>query len=137
MSHDVAIAAACAAGSLELNPFLPLVAHCLLESLDLLARGCDLLRRHCVEGLEADEERCRAHVHASTATVTALVPALGYERACALARSARSTGRTVRDTAVADGFLTSEQFDELTTPEAVCRLGTPAAGTRRDGHGGT
>ena len=50
---------ACASGSLELNPFLPLVAACLLESLDLLARADDILRRHCVEGLEADEARCR------------------------------------------------------------------------------
>jgi len=140
MSHDVAIAAACASGSLELNPFLPLVAHCLLESLDLLARGCDVLRRHCVEGMEADEERCRLHVHASTATVTALLPALGYERACALARTARATGRSVRDAALEDGFLTAEQFDELVTPEAVCRLGRPPQehvnAARRDGQGG-
>jgi aspartate ammonia-lyase len=140
MSHDVAIANACASGSLELNPFLPLVAHCLLESLDLLARACDVLRRHCVEGMEADEERCRLHVRASTATVTALLPALGYERACALARAARTTGRTVRDAALEDGYLTAEQFDGLVTPEAVCRLGRPAAdppnATRRDSQGG-
>ena len=136
MSHDVAIAAACAAGNLELNPFLPLVAHCLLESLNLLARGCDVLRRHCVEGLEANEERCRAHVDASTATVTALVPALGYERACTLARVARDSGRPVRAAAIEDGFLTPQQFEELTTPEAVCRLGMPASNMRRDGERG-
>ena len=125
MSHDVAIAAACAAGTLELNPFLPLVAHCLLESIDLLARGADILRRHCVEGIEADETRCRAHVAASTATVTALLPALGYERASALARRAAETKRSIRDAALEDGFLTPEEFDELVSPEAVCRLGSP------------
>ena len=53
---------ACGLGSLELNPFLPLVADCLLESLDLLARACEILRRYCVEGIEADEARCAAHV---------------------------------------------------------------------------
>jgi aspartate ammonia-lyase len=139
MAHDVAIAAACAAGNLELNPFLPLVAHCLLGSLDLLARGCDVLRRHCVEGLEADEERCRRHVRASTATVTALLPALGYERACALARAAQDTGRGLREAAVAEGYLTAEQFDELVAPEAVCRLGRPPQygdAARRDAQSG-
>ena len=50
MGHDATIAIACASGSLELNPFLPLVADCLLESLDLLARADDILRRHCVDG---------------------------------------------------------------------------------------
>ena len=59
IGHDATITMACAAGSLELNPFLPLVADCLLESLDLLARADDILRRHCIEGLEADEARCR------------------------------------------------------------------------------
>ena len=60
MANDVAIGMACASGSLELNPFLPLVADALLESLDLLASLCDLLRRHCVDGIEADAARCRA-----------------------------------------------------------------------------
>lgn len=58
MSHDQALTAAAAAGSLELNPFLPLIAACLLDSLKLLSGSCDILRRCCVEGIEADEERC-------------------------------------------------------------------------------
>ena len=81
MGHDTTIAMACAAGNLELNPFLPLVAHCLLESMDLLARADDILRRHCIEGLEADEARCHKRVENSTAAATALLPALGYDRA--------------------------------------------------------
>jgi len=84
----------CAAGSLELNAFLPLIADCLLENLDVLARADDVLARLCVNGIEADEARCRAHVENSTAAATALVPALGYERAGEAARLApRNRGR--------------------------------------------
>jgi aspartate ammonia-lyase len=125
MGHDTTIASACAAGSLELNPFLPLVAACLLESLELLARADDILCRHCVSGLEADEARCRAHVLNSTAAATALLPALGYERVCEVARLSGETGRTIRDLAVAKGWLSAAAFDELISPEAVCRLGMP------------
>ena len=125
MGHDATIASACAAGSLELNPFLPLVAACLLESLELLGRADDILCRHCVSGLEADEARCRQHVLNSTAAATALLPALGYDRVCELARSSAETGRTVRELATTKGWLSAAAFDELISPEAVCRLGTP------------
>jgi len=125
MGHDATIASACAAGSLELNPFLPLVVACLLESLELLGRADDILCRHCVSGLEADEARCRQHVLNSTAAATALLPALGYDRVCELARSSAETGRTVRELAITKGWLSAAAFDELISPEAVCRLGTP------------
>jgi aspartate ammonia-lyase len=125
MGHDATIAYACASGSLELNPFLPLVAACLLESCDLLARACHILRRHCVEGIEVDEARCRQHVETSTALATALLPVIGYEGACKLAQRAKETGQTIREIVLADGLLTPKAFDELISPEAVTRLGMP------------
>ena len=100
--YDAALGMACASGSLELNPFLPLAAHCLLESLDLLANACGVLRRHCVEGIEAAAERCHEGVASSTALVTALVPVIGYERACEVARN----------------------LERIASAEAVCRLGS-------------
>ncbi len=124
-SPHPAVASAAAPGALELNAFLPLVAHCILESLDLLARAADILRRHCVEGITADEARCRAHVEASTALATALLPALGYAGAAVVAERAAATGRSIREVAVGEGHLTEEAFDALVTPEAVCRLGMP------------
>jgi aspartate ammonia-lyase len=124
MGHDSVIAAACASGNLELNPFLPLVANCLLDSCDLLARACEILRTQCVEGIEADETRCRAHVEGSTAVVTALLPVLGYERACRVAQEAKAAGKTVREIVVSQGIVSETVFDELISPEAVCRLGS-------------
>ncbi len=124
MGNDATLAAACASGSLELNAFMPLIALCLLDSCDLLSRSCEILRTHCVEGIEADEARCRAHVEGSTAIATALLPAIGYEGACAVVQEAKATGRTIREIVVGSGRLDPDAFNELITPEAVCRLGS-------------
>jgi len=125
IAHDQAVTAACGLGNLELNAFLPLVADALLDSLDLLTRAAEVFRRLCVDGLEADEARCRRHVENATACVTALVSALGYERAQQIAAEARARGGTIRDAALASGALTSAEFDALIAPEAVTRLGSP------------
>jgi len=124
MGLDSVLASACAAGSLELNPFLPLVAHCLLEELDLLTRACVALGDRCVRGLTADEARCRASVASSTALLTALLPAMRYEDVAALAQEAAATGRSVRALVLEKGLLGAEVLDALTSPEAVCALGS-------------
>ncbi len=123
MGNDAIIAAACANGSLELNPFLPLVADKLLESLEILERGCRLLRENCVDGLRADEARCRAQVEGCTAVATALLPVLGYERCAQIAAQARAEGKSVREILLQTGALTDAEFSALITPDAVCRLG--------------
>ncbi len=130
MGHDQVIAAAAAAGSLEINPFLPLIAHSLLESCDLLARACWMLRRNCVDGIEADEARCRRQVENSTAAATALLPLLGYDGASRLLAYAKERGLSVKDAAIQGAFVTPAQFDEWTGPEAVCRLGSPGRNAR-------
>ncbi len=122
IAHDHALTFAVSLGSLELHPFLPLVAHSLLESFDLLARACAILRSHCVEGLEADEERCRRHVENGTAAATALLPLLGYEATCALV--ARTQGGSLKDQGIQEGLFTEAQFSELTSAEAVNQLGS-------------
>jgi len=126
MANDQAIAHACSMGCLELNAFLPLVAEKLLESLRLLAAACRILRTHCVAGIEADEARCRRNVENATASVTALVERIGYEIAQEVAEQAVEQGRSVRDVAVERGLITAAEFDELTSPEQVTRLGSRA-----------
>ncbi len=129
MANDQAITSACSMGSLELNAFLPLIADALLGSLSLLTGACDIFRKWCVEGIEADADRCKRHVRNSTAAATAMVETLGYARATELATSARQTGRSIRETAIAEGVMSAEQFDQATTADAVTRLGSPSRRT--------
>ena len=123
MGNDNVIAQACAAGSLELNPFLPVVTANLLDSIELLATAADILRRHCVEGIEANEQRCRQFVENSTAVATALVAALGYEACGKIVKQAAEQHKTIRQIVTEQQRLTNEQFDQLTSAEAVCQLG--------------
>ena len=124
LGNDQIIAQACAAGSLELNPFLPLVADRLLENATLLANACTIFTEYCVNGLKADRCRCRREVDGATATATALVSEIGYESAQEVARKAAESGTSIRETVIAGNFLSAEEFDRLTSPEAVMRLGS-------------
>ena len=69
--------------------------------------------------------RCQAQVQGATASLTALVEVLGYERAQEIATRARSLGKGIREVAVGNGFLSAEEFDRLVSPERVSRLGSP------------
>ncbi|MCE5237099.1 aspartate ammonia-lyase [bacterium] len=132
MANDQTIAMACSLGNLELNAFLPIIADALLGSLDLLRRACDIFTRLCVKGIEPNESRTRQQVASATATVTALVEHIGYHKAQEVAARASAEGKPVRDVAVEMGLLTAEEFDELTSPEAVTRLGSPEGTSRHD-----
>jgi aspartate ammonia-lyase len=125
MGNDQVITTACSMGSLELNAFGPVIADALLTNLDLLAHACDMLRRHCVDGIEANPERCAALVNSSTSVITALVEGLGYETATDVALKATQTGQSVRNIVLSENLLTPEQFDDLVSPEIVTRLGSP------------
>ncbi len=125
MGHDQTIAHACSRGDLELNAFLPLVADCLLQSIELLTQACAVLRERCVSGIEADAAHCRQHVDSATAAATALVAELGYEQAVTIAQHAASRGVSIREQVIQEGVLSPDAFDALVTPEAICRLGMP------------
>jgi aspartate ammonia-lyase len=130
--YDQTIAHACSSGNFELNPFLPLIAACLLDSIDLLARADEILHRFCIEGLVANEDRCRSQVESATVTATALVSALGHETACRIAEEAGSKGISIREIVLNNKLLTAEEFEALISPEAVCRLGSPDNKPRED-----
>ena len=125
MANDQVICMACSLGNLELNAFLPLIADALLGSLDLLRRACDIFTRLCVKGIEPNEPRLQQQVASATATVTALVERIGYHKAQEVAAKASEESKPVREVVVEMGLLTGEEFDELTSPEAVTRLGSP------------
>jgi aspartate ammonia-lyase len=128
MGLDSALTSACAAGNLELNAFMPLIADSLLTELQLLRNACRALCRLCVSGMAVDRSVCQQQVHNATAAVTALAAALGYEAAQALAADAAASRRPLREVAVEKGLLSAEEYDTLTSPEAVTRLGGKPTG---------
>jgi aspartate ammonia-lyase len=94
---DMTVTMAAEAGQLQLNAFEPLIAYSLLQSVDLLTNAAETFARRCVAGIEADAEVCQRHLDASTASATALVPVLGYERTAMFAKRMLETGRPLTD----------------------------------------
>lgn len=123
ISNDNAITYACANGNLELNAFLPLVADMLLHNIDLLANSCHIMKEYCVEGLKVNEEVCRRHVESSTATVTALIPKLGYEKAQEIFLEAKKNRKTIREFILSKKLMDAAEFEKLIAPETVTALG--------------
>jgi len=111
--NDLAVALGGQGGRFELNTMMPLMAHDLLQSMELLARASRLFADRCVKGLEAEEARCAEMVERSLAMVTALAPALGYDRAAALAKEAYATGRTIRELVREKGMVPEEELARL------------------------
>jgi fumarate hydratase class II len=106
-------------GHLELNVFKPVLAFALLESISLLADACQSFRANCVEGITANRERIADLLSRSLMLVTALAPRIGYDKAAKVAKSAHEKGTTLREEAVALGYVTAEEFDAVVRPEAM------------------
>ena len=123
MGNDVIITQACSSGNLELNQFMPLIAHSLLENLQLLTNSCEIFRELCVNGLKANEAVCRKQVENSTAVVTALIPEIGYKKASEIVKVASERKISIKKAALQLQYIDEIRFAELITPEAVCRLG--------------
>jgi fumarate hydratase, class II len=111
VGNDAAIAVGGMGGTFELNTMMPLIAHNLLQSIDLLASAAAGFAEKCVEGIRADPAACEAAIEKSLALVTGLVPRIGYDRAAAVAKSAHDSGRTVRDVLREEGVLSEEEID--------------------------
>jgi len=113
MGNDTTMTLAGQSGNFELNVTLPLLAHNLLQSLDLVALAARLLADKCIQKLEADEKRCEQFIEQSLALVTGLVPDIGYDRASELAKRAYETGKTIRQVVTEAKVLPEERIDEL------------------------
>jgi len=123
MGNDQIISQASSAGNLELNQFMPLIADTLLENLTLLVNASVIFREHCVDGIIANEEVCKRNVENSTATITALIPKIGYEKASEIVKIAQKEFLSIKDAAIKSKYIREEDFNELITPESVCKLG--------------
>ncbi|MGZ5250147.1 MAG: class II fumarate hydratase [Caldimonas sp.] len=112
LGNDVAINVAGASGNFELNVFKPVLIHNFLQSARLLADGARSFDTHCARGIEPDRARIEELVQRSLMLVTALNPHIGYDKAAKIAKEAHRSGSTLREAAVASGWLSGEQFDE-------------------------
>ena len=119
IAGDMAITLAAQAGQLELNAFLPLIAHHLLGNIQLLTNCVRMFADFCVKGIQADDSRCRELLEGSLTTVSALVPYVGYDQATVVARQAYSTKSTVQDTVRQLGIMTSEQCCDVFNPQRM------------------
>ena len=119
MGNDVAVNIAGASGNFELNVFKPVIIHNLLQSLRLLADGALSFEQHCARGIEADRARIGDLVQRSLMLVTALNPHIGYDKAAKIAKAAHAQGTSLREAALASGFVSAAQFDAWVRPEAM------------------
>jgi len=117
MGNDTAVAVAGSRGNLELNVCKPVIIHNLMHSISLLSDACAAFRQFAVEGLEPDRAQIHRHLENSLMLVTALNPLIGYDKAAEVAKKAHREGTTLREAAVALGYLTSEEFDRAVRPE--------------------
>jgi fumarate hydratase class II len=123
IGNDVAVNLGGASGHLELNVYKPMIIHAFLQSARLLADGCRSFEEHCARGIEPDVARIEELVRRSLMLVTALSPHIGYDRAAEIAKKAHREGTTLREAALALGYVSGEDFDRWVRPEAMIRPG--------------
>jgi fumarate hydratase, class II len=123
IGNDAAVAFGGAAGNLELNVMLPVIARNLLESIRLLASVSLVFADKCIAGIEADVERCRTYALSSPSIGTALNPYIGYEAAAKVIKESIAEGKDLRTVVLEHGLLTEEEVDRALDVEAMTRGG--------------
>mmetsp|Transcript_29485 Transcript_29485/g.70870 ORF Transcript_29485/g.70870 Transcript_29485/m.70870 type:complete len:477 (-) Transcript_29485:29-1459(-) len=120
MGNHVAVTFGGAQGHFELNVFKPLMIANLLQSARLVGDSSQCFSSRCVEGLTVNKSRVDELMNASLMLVTALNPHIGYDKASEIAKKCHKEGTTLKEGAVASGYLTAEQFDEWIVPSEMC-----------------
>jgi len=121
--NHAAITTAGSQGHFELNVYKPLLAYCMMHSIQLMADVVRSFTEHCVDGIRADEKRIRELMERSLMLVTALAPKIGYDNAAKVAKSAHARGTTLREEAIRLGFVSADEFDRLVKPEKMTHPG--------------
>ncbi len=123
MGNDVAVTIGAASGNFELNVFKPLIIHNVLQSARLLADACVNFDRFCAKGIEPNRQRIKENLDRSLMLVTALNPHIGYDKAAKIAKKAYRDGTTLKQAAVALGFVTETDFDRWVDPATMTKPG--------------
>ena len=117
LGNDVTINIGGSSGNFELNVFKPLIINSLCQSIRLLGEGMDSFEMHCVQGIEPNRERISELLESSLMLVTALAPHIGYDKAAGIAKHAHKEGTTLKQAALALGYVTAEEFERWVRPE--------------------
>jgi fumarate hydratase class II len=110
-------------GHFELNVYKPVLAYCMIDSIQLLAAATRSFTEHCIKGIRADEQRISELMQRSLMLVTALAPKIGYDNAAKVAKAAHARGSTLKEEAQRLGFVTAAEFDRLVQPSKMTRPG--------------
>ena len=121
IGNDLCVAMSGEAAQMELNAMEPVMAQCCFESADLLMNGFDTLRTLCIDGITANEETCRRHVHDSIGVVTALNPVIGYKNSTKIAKEALETGKGVYELVLEHDILSKKDLDTILKPENMIK----------------
>jgi fumarate hydratase class II len=119
VGNDATIGWGGAAGNFELNVMIPVLAYNVLQSITILANGCRVFAARCVEGIEANVERCAGLIEQSLAMVTALNPRIGYDAAATIAKESVKTGKTVRELCLEKKVLPPDELERLLDPRGM------------------
>jgi fumarate hydratase class II len=119
MGNDVAVNMGGASGNFELNVYRPMIIHNVLQSVRLLADGMESFNEHCAVGIEPNRERIDQLLNESLMLVTALNTHIGYDKAAEIAKKAHKEGLTLKNAALALGYLSAEEFDRWVRPEEM------------------
>ncbi len=123
IGNDVTISFAAESGQLELNAFEPVTFYSLFQSIDILKNAVDTFIVNCVDGITANEERCKELLEQSVGIVTALNPYIGYTASAKLAKEALATGVPIREIVLREGILTEEQMEHIMDPYRLTKPG--------------
>lgn len=121
IGNDLCVTMSGEAAQMELNAMEPVMAQCCFESADLFMNGFDTLRTLCIDGITANEDRCRQEVHDSIGVVTALNPVIGYKNSTKIANEAQQTGKGVYELVLEHDILSKEDLDTILKPENMIK----------------
>jgi fumarate hydratase class II len=119
--NDTTISFAASQGNFQLNVFMPVIVYNLLQSINLLADAMDSFKKNCAEGIQPNREMMDFYLHQSLILITGLVPLIGYDKAAEIAKKAAKEGITLKESALATGWVTESEYDLHMNPAVLVK----------------
>ena len=121
MGNHSAITIGGSQGHFELNVYKPMIAYNILQSIKLLADGCNSFVKNCVSGIKLNKKMINQHLNNSLMLVTALAPVIGYDKAAEIAKKAHKNGTTLKEEAIKLNYISEKDYDKIVRPEKMIK----------------